>query len=137
MNKLSCLCLTVMFLTIGNYSDAQKKSFVDVAGLDPQNKPGDNFFRFVNGRWYDTVKIASDQSGVGSYSFMNIPQKKLLQGILDSVSKAKNTPGSIEQQVGDFYESGMDLATIEARGYQPVKLILTRINEIKNIPSLL
>lgn len=137
MNKLVSLCLTTAILGIGINANAQKKNFVDVPGLDPQTKPGDNFFRYVNGRWFDTVKIASDQSGVGSYSFMNIPQKKLLQGILDSVSKAKNIPGSIEQQVGDFYESGMDLATIEARGYQPVKPILTRINEIKDIPSLL
>jgi len=137
MNKLLCLCLATAILGIGTCADAQKKSFVDVAGLDPQVKPGDNFFRYVNGRWYDTVKVASDQSGVGSYSFLNIPQRKLLQNILDSVSKAKNTMGSIEQQVGDFYESGMDLATIDGRGYQPVKPILARIDAIDNVSSLL
>ncbi|MGZ3750754.1 MAG: M13 family metallopeptidase [Mucilaginibacter sp.] len=137
MNKLFYLCLTSAILSIGICANAQKKSFVDVAGLDPQVKPGDNFFRYVNGRWYDTVKIASDQSGVGSYSFLNIPQKKLLQNILDSVSKAKNTLGSIEQQVGDFYESGTDLATIDGRGYEPVKPILARISAIDNLSSLL
>ena len=137
MNKLLCLCLTAAVLSIGTCADAQKKSFVDVAGLDPQVKPGDNFFRYVNGKWYDTAKIASDQSGVGSYSFLNIPQKKLLQSILDSVSKAKNAKGSIEQQVGDFYASGMDLATIDRRGYQPVQPVLTRIKAIGNTASLL
>jgi putative endopeptidase len=137
MNKLLCLCLTFAILSIGIGAEAQNKSFVDVSGLDPHVKPGDNFFRYVNGRWYDTVKIASDQSGVGSYSFLNIPQKKLLQNILDSVSNAKNKPGSIEQQIGDFYESGMDLVTIDQRGYQPVKPILERINAIDNIASLL
>jgi len=129
--------LAAALLTIGNYADAQKRSFVDVSGLDPQIKPGDNFFRYVNGRWYDTARIANDQSGVGSYSFMNIPQKKLLQNILDSVSKARNTKGSIEQQVGDFYESGMDLNTIDKRGYQPIKPILERINAIDNVTALL
>jgi putative endopeptidase len=74
MKKLFCLCLTAVFFSIWNYSYAQKTGFVDVAGLNPQIKPGDNFFRFVNGRWDDTAKIASDQSGVGSYSFLNIPQ---------------------------------------------------------------
>lgn len=137
MKKTIYLYLTAAFLGLWNYSDAQKKTFVDVAGLDPSIKPGDNFFRYVNGRWYDTVKIASDQSGVGSYSFMNIPQKKLLQNILDSVSKSKNTMGSIEQKVGDFYASGMDLATINNRGYQPVKPTLARIDAIINVPSLL
>jgi putative endopeptidase len=137
MSKSFCLCLAVILLTVGTYSDAQKKSFVDVAGLNPKIKPGDNFFRFVNGRWYDTVRIANDQSGVGSYSFLNIPQKQLLQHILDSVSKTKNTRGSIEQKVGDFYASGMDLKTINQRGYQPIKQSLAQINAIDNIASLL
>src|ERR1700749_298820 len=139
MNKFIYICLVLGVLGACNNPnpEPQKRAFVDVNGIDSSVKPGDNFFRYVNGRWYDTAKIANDQSGVGSYSFMNIPQKKLLQNILDSVSKAKNAKGSIEQQVGDFYESGMDLATIDKRGYQPVKPILARIEAINNTASLL
>ncbi len=137
MKKILCLCLTAVLLCGWNISNAQRTSFVDVAGLDPHIKPGDNFFRFVNARWYDTVQIAKDQSGVGSYSFLNIPQKQLLQNILDSVSKAKNTMGSVEQKVGDFYASGLDVATINQRGYQPIKPILADIDAINSVPSLL
>jgi len=137
MNKVVRLGLGLMLLSAWNISSAQTKNFVDVAGIDRSIKPGDNFFRFVNGRWYDTVAIANDQSGVGSYSFLNIPQKVLLQNILDSVSKTKNTLGSVDQKVGDFYASGMDTVTINKRGYQPVKPILARIDAINNLPSLL
>jgi putative endopeptidase len=137
MNKLVHLGLALVLLSAWNISNAQDKTFVDVAGIDHSIKPGDNFFRFVNGRWYDTVKIDDDQSGVGSYSFLNIPQKKLLQNILDSVSRTKNALGSVDQKVGDFYASGMDLATINKLGYQPVKPILARIESINNLPSLL
>src|ERR1700712_4192518 len=137
MNKLTYLFIAVIFLCTWNNANAQKKSFVDVAGIDSSIKPGDNFFRFVNGKWYDTAKIASDQSGVGSYSFMNIPQKQLLQNILDSVSKTKNTMGTVEQKVGDFYASGMDLPTIEQRGYQPIKPTLASIDAISDVPSLM
>jgi putative endopeptidase len=137
MKKILYLCLIVVFIGVWKKSDAQNRRFVDVAGLDAQIKPGDNFFRFVNGRWYDTARIANDQSGVGSYSFLNIPQKQLLQNILDSVSKTKNIMGSIEQKVGDFYASGMDVNTINKRGYSPIKPILKRIDAIKDVPSLL
>src|SRR5580693_5479138 len=136
MNKLIYLFIVVVFLCAWHNPDGHKKSFVDVAGIDSSIKPGDNFFRFVNGRWYDTAKIADDQSGVGSYSFMNIPQKLLLQNILDSVSKTQNTPGSIDQKVGDFYASGMDTATINQRGYEPIRPILARIDAISDVPSL-
>jgi putative endopeptidase len=137
MNKIARLCLALVFISAWNISNAQKKSFVDVAGLDQSIKPGDNFFRFVNGRWYDSVKIDNDQAGVGSYSFLNIPQKKLLQNILDSVSKTKSTLGTVDQKVGDFYASGMDTLTINKRGYQPVKPILAQIEAINNVSSLL
>lgn len=115
---------------------APKRAFVDVAGIDNSIKPGDNFFRYVNGKWYDTAAIDADQVGVGSYMFLNIPQKKLLQNILDSVSHAQNAAGSIGQQVGDFYASGMDTATINQRGFEPIKPTLDQIDAINDLPSL-
>jgi len=137
MTKSVYLWFTLIVLSASNHLEAQQRTYVDVAGIDQSIKPGDNFFRYVNGRWSDTVKIANDQSGVGSYSFLNIPQKQLLQNILDSVSKTKNQMGSIDQKVGDFYASGMDMATINKLGYQPLKSTMARIDAISNVPSLL
>jgi len=141
MNKFLCLCLALVFLDACNNPDADKtaskQSFIAVTGIDSSVKPGDNFFRYVNGKWYDTAKIADDQTGVGSYMFLNIPQKMLLQNILDSVSKTTNTPGSIDQKVGDFYASGMDTTTINQRGYEPIRPILARIDSISDVPSLI
>jgi putative endopeptidase len=137
MKKLICLALILAFMGAWDSPDPTRKNFVDVRGIDPSVKPGDNFFRYVNGRWYDTAKIADDQSGVGSYSFMNIPQKELLQHILDSVSKNKQVPGSIDQKVGDFYASGMDMETINRRGYEPIQPILKRIDGINDVSSMM
>jgi putative endopeptidase len=67
---------------------------------------------------------------------MNIPQKQLLQHILDSVSKTQPAAGTVEQKVGDFYASGMNTATINERGYGPIQPILTRIDAINDAPSL-
>jgi putative endopeptidase len=136
MNRFLCICFLFGFLGACNSPETPKRSFVDVSGIDSSIKPGDDFFRYVNGRWYDTAKIADDQTGVGSYSFLNIPQKLLLQNILDSVSKMQNTPGSIDQKVGDFYASGMDTTTINQRGYGPIQPILARIDAIADVPSL-
>lgn len=138
MKKFIYLSFVVSFISACDRPGpvAGTRSFVDVAGLDSSIKPGDNFFRFVNGRWYDTVRIADDQTGVGSYSFLNIPQQQLLQHILDSVASTSATPGSIEQQVGDFYASGMDTTTIDRRGYEPIQPILARIDGISDELSL-
>jgi putative endopeptidase len=136
MKKFLYICLVFGFLDARSQPGAVKRSYVDVSGIDPSVKPGDNFFRYVNGRWYDTVKIADDQVGIGSYSFLNIPQKKLLQHILDSVSNLQNIAGSIEQKVGDFYASGMDMVAINQRSYEPIRPILARIDAINDVSSL-
>lgn len=135
MNKL-CLAALLLVAFACTKPAATKKEFVDVAGIDWSIKPGDNFFRFVNGRWYDTAKIDAAQVGVGSYMFLNIPQKKLLEHILDSVSKVQNTRGSVEQKVGDFYASGMDTTTINGRGYEAIQPTLDEIDAIKTVPSI-
>ena len=139
MHKLFYLFLALALFSACacNNPEPHAKSFVDITGIDSSIKPGDNFFRYVNGRWYDTAKIAADQAGVGSYSFLNIPQKKLLQNILDSVSKTTHAPGTVDQKVGDFYASGMDTTTINQRGYQPIQPILARIDAINDVPSLM
>ena len=137
MKKYFYVCVVVSFLGACSQQEATpKRSFVDVAGIDSTVKPGDNFFRYVNGHWYDTVKIADDQVGIGSYSYLNIPQKKLLQHILDSVSKLQNPAGTVEQKVGDFYASGMDTTTVNQRGYQPIQPILAQIDAIGDVPAL-
>jgi putative endopeptidase len=135
MKKLPFLFAALLFL--GACKNATDEKFVDIQGIDSSKRPGDNFFRYVDGKWYDTAEIPATQAGVGAYMFMNYPQRIRLQNILDSVSKANNTAGSIEQKVGDFYASGMDTVTINKRGYDPIRPMLARIDSISDIPSLM
>jgi len=107
-------------------------SRIEFTGISQDIRPGDNFFMHVNKVWYDTIQIADDQVGVGSYSFLNIPQKQKLQHILEEVSRQEHPAGSVEQKVGDFYASGMDTARIDARGTEPIKPILDEIDQIKD-----
>lgn len=117
-------------------NDAEVRQFIDLAGLDSTISPGDNFFMHVNGKWYNSVEIDPDQVGVGSYSYLNIPQRKLLETILEEVSSTTHPKGSIEQKVGDFYASGMDTTAIDTRGAEPILPILTQIDQIRNLKEL-
>src|SRR5688572_21328683 len=128
----------ILLLTVAcNPASDTDTNHIVITGIDSSRKPGDNFFMYANGIWYDTAQIPASQTGVGSYSFLNYPQRLRLQGILDSLSGSSNPPGSIEQKVGDFYASGMDTATINKRGYEPIKPVLARIDLVTDVPSLL
>ncbi|WP_420581573.1 M13 family metallopeptidase [Reichenbachiella sp.] len=141
MKNISCyflfLSLVVSCADKKPTENLPKRQYVDVSGLDVNVKPGDNFFKYVNGLWHDTARIADDQSGVGSYRFLNIPQKVLLRNILEELASAEYTHGSIEQQVGDFYASGMDTISINQLGYTPIRPTLNNIESIKNVADLM
>ncbi|WP_194852507.1 M13 family metallopeptidase [Nonlabens antarcticus] len=106
-------------------------------GISDSTLPGDNFYDHVNKTWYENTPIADDQVGVGAYRFLNIPQQELLRKILEEVSQNENAQGTIEQQVGDFYASGMDTLKIDERGISPIKPILARIGAVNDIKSMM
>lgn len=137
MTRLFLLPLVSLLAISCKQTTDQASARVVITGIDSATKPGDNFFMYVNKIWYDSATIPASQSGVGSYSFLNFPQRIRLQGILDSVAAANNPAGSIEQKVGDFYASGMDTAAIDKRGYDPIKPILAKIDAVKDLPGLL
>lgn len=126
-----------LFSLVACQTRTTEKSFIAIEGIDSTRKPGDNFFNYVNARWYDTVQIPASQSGVGAYRFMNFQQRLRLQGILDSISKSKNVSGSLEQKIGDFFASGMDTNMINQRGFEPLKAGLNRINGISGISDMI
>lgn len=136
MKNLSFLTLVLLAAACVTNTDKETNHVV-ITGIDSTKRPGDDFFMYVNGIWYDTAQIPASQTGVGSYSFLNFPQRMRLKAILDSISQSNNVPGSIEQKVGDFYASGMDTAAINKRGYEPIKPVLARLDGINDINTLL
>jgi putative endopeptidase len=137
MKRIIYFSLVLLFAVACNQASNTDAKRVMISGIDASKKPGDDFFLYANGIWFDSAKIPESQTGVGAYSFMNYPQRIRLQGLLDSISGTNNTTGTIEQKVGDFYASGMDTNAINKRGYDPIKPVLAQIDAITDLPSLL
>ena len=137
MKYILYLSLVILASSSCQTEETAETSKFDFEGIDASIKPGDNFFLHVNKTWFDTATIADDQSGVGSYSFLNIPQRVLLENILEEISAGSHQEGSIEQKVGDFYASGMDTEAINHRSYSPIEPILDKIAAITNVPEIM
>ncbi|WP_341224435.1 M13 family metallopeptidase [uncultured Arcticibacterium sp.] len=137
MKKLIYLVLVSFFFNACSQPESTKQNKFEFEGIDLSIKPGDNFFEHVNKKWLDSAVIADDQVGVGSYRFLNIPQKKLLEDILTEVSSGSHKKGSPEQMVGDFYSSGMDTVRINKRGFEPVEPLLEKINSIGSVSDVM
>lgn len=137
MKKLRYPFLAIFLIAACTSVKEADTSHLEFDGIDVSIKPGDNFFNHVNKAWYEKAVIAEDEAGVGSYSFLNIPQKKLLESILEEVSAETHPKGTNNQMVGDFYSSGMDTSRINERGFAPIQPLLDRINSIENTSQLM
>jgi putative endopeptidase len=132
--------LSALIISCSNNDTAglkQEARTLSLANIDSSVKPGDNFFMYANGKWFDTATIPPAEARIGAGLEMYNRTKENIRNILESVSKASNTAGSIEQKVGDLYASGMDSAAIEKAGYDPIKPSLQKINDIKDIKGVL
>ena len=95
----------------------------DLSGQDTSVKPGDDFFRFVGGKWEDRTEIPADRSSVGSFN-------DLRETTNDQV-KTLITAAPASSQVGAFYSGFMDEKKLEVIGIAPLKRDLARVNAIQ------
>jgi len=107
------------------------------AAMDRSVKPGDDFFAYVNGTWFNKAEIAPDRTFVGIDSVLNDQIDKDVRDIIQAAAKDPAQYGALGQQVGDFYASWMDEAGIEARGLTPAKSYLAKIDAVKNRHQLI
>jgi len=100
---------------------------IDLDNIDESVKPGDNFFKYVNGLWIENTEIPADRSRFGGFGILRDLSEDRVKVIIEEAA-AKNAPaGSDEQKVGDFYASFMDMDAIEAAGLKPVQADLGAI----------
>ena len=110
---------------------------VDLAQMDKSVRPGDDFYRYANGKWLDSTQIPPDKSFYGTVVTVFEKTEANLHAIVDELAAGKHESGSVDQKVADIYASWMDEAGIEARGLEPVKPYLARITAAKNTADLM
>ena len=104
---------------------------VDTAQMDSSVKPGDDFFKYVNGKWLSTFKIPADKASYGVFDALLDKSESDVHALLDELAKTQPAPGSVQKKVVDFYNSWMDQSAIEKRGVEPLKADLDAIGKAK------
>jgi putative endopeptidase len=109
---------------------------LDVSNLDRSVDPCVDFYKFSCGGWKTKNPIPADQSSWSVYGKLTYENQQFLWGILRDVAAMKNrTP--VQQKIGDYFNACMDEPSINARGYEPVKPVLARINAYTTREALL
>src|ERR1700759_5659420 len=99
-------------------------------------KPGDNFFLYANGAWLKKNPIPPAYSSWGIGNLVQEDLRDKLKKINEDALKENAAAGTSSQKIGDFYYSGMDTVDIEKQGLLPLKAELDKIDQVKDINSL-
>ncbi|HEY1873211.1 MAG TPA: M13 family metallopeptidase [Steroidobacteraceae bacterium] len=108
---------------------------LDFAGMDPSVAPGDDFFRYANGRWLASTEIPPDRSSWGvSGQLAELTLQRTAE--LIRAADASAAPGSEARKIGDYYATYMDAARIERLGLAPLEPLLKDIDAINDRAAL-
>lgn len=94
----------------------------DATGQDKSVKPGDDFFRFVSGAWYDKAEIPADRPSLGTFYDLRETTQDQVKSLI--------TAAPATSKVGAFYASFMDEKRLEAIGLAPLKRDVAAVNAI-------
>ncbi|MCR9267090.1 MAG: M13 family metallopeptidase [Alphaproteobacteria bacterium] len=99
----------------------------DLAGMNTEIAPGDDFNQYANGTWLETEEMPSDLSRYGMFTVLHLEAEEQVKEIITDLGAVDAADGTVEQQVGDLYGSWMDTETIEQRGLAPAQPFLDEI----------
>ncbi|HEX3395459.1 MAG TPA: M13 family metallopeptidase [Steroidobacteraceae bacterium] len=105
---------------------------IDLKAMDKSIKPGDDFYRYVNGHWLATEKIPADQSGWGPLQVLQEQAESDVKSIIEASAAAHAAHGTTEQKIGDFYAAFLDSAKINQLGLTPARSGLDSIAALKD-----
>ncbi|MCZ8145910.1 M13 family metallopeptidase [Flavobacterium sp.] len=116
---------------------AQHKPGLHLDLMDTSVKPGDDFFRYVNGTWFDKTEIPADRTRWGSFDELRQNTDKDALAILKQAANDKKLdPKSDQAKAVNVYKTYMDTLARNKRGIQPLKATLAQIDAVKNVNDL-
>ena len=110
---------------------------LDAQYFDPAVRPQDDLYRYVNGKWLDTVAIPADKSRYGTFYELSDKTEAQLLTIITALAADTATKDNTEaQKIRDLYASFMNEAQLEVLGLKPLQTQLATIDGINTAGQL-
>ena len=104
--------------------------------LNPKINPSQNFYEFANGTWQKQNPIPAAYSYWSVGFILQEQNIKLTHQLVEDVAKSTHSVDSVEEKLGNFYQSGMDETTIEKLGATPLQAEFSRIDSMNQVSDL-
>ncbi|MFC3095019.1 M13 family peptidase [Alteromonas sediminis] len=108
---------------------------VDLTARNEAVKPGDDFFMYASGTWYDNYELPADKTRFGAFTALADRSEAQVKAIVEELVDKTDLTAE-EKLVKDFYTAYMDVETINAKGIAPIQGTLDKISNIDSITAL-
>jgi putative endopeptidase len=98
----------------------------DIAGMDRTVKPGDDWFRFVNGAWAKNTTIPADRSSYGAFAVLRDLSEARLRKLVEGYDAA-DSANADRAKVAALYRGFLDEAAAETLDAAPLTARLAPI----------
>ena len=89
-----------------------------------------NFYQYANQDWFKANPLGSDVASFSSLSLLKRNAEAQQANLLNAFMTSPQGP--VQKALGDFWASGLDQASIEADGANPIAGLLSRVNAMKS-----
>lgn len=115
---------------------AVSASGLNLAAMDKNVKPGDDFYAYANGNWMKSTEIPADRSSVGGFFIADQQREKNARALIDGILQSNPAAGSDEARIRDYYNAFLNTDAIDKAGMAPAKADLDAIAAIADKRAL-
>ncbi len=103
---------------------------------DAAVKPGDDFNKYVNGKWLAEFEIPADKSRYGSFDLLREKSEQRVRRIIEDLAATSPAVTTPEGKIAAIYKAYMDTAAINAAGLTPAAAYFAEIDAISSTADI-
>ncbi|MDX1445958.1 M13 family metallopeptidase, partial [Lishizhenia sp.] len=115
-------------------ADGQKT--INLSYMDKSVKASEDFFTYANGTWVKNNPVPASESRWGSFNELDKENKTKLKAILNDAVKANAPEGDIQQLLGAYYSSYINMDQRNKNSMGPIDHLLFEVREMRTKDEL-
>ena len=102
----------------------------DTSARDTTVSPGDDFYRYAEGKAVDAMQIPSDRSRYGAFDKLRELSESRSRAVIEKAAADPHATG-VEAKIGEMYSAFMDQPRVDRLGATPLRRELAAIRKAK------
>ncbi|MBP5381969.1 MAG: M13 family peptidase, partial [Bacteroidales bacterium] len=111
---------------------AQKVPAIDLANLDTEVSPGDDFYQYATAGWQKSHPLGAEFARFGTFDQLREDNVERINDLFASMSKLNPKSGSVEQKIVDLYKQGLDSLRLNTEGAEPLQKYIEQLSAISD-----